>query len=116
MVNGANDWLQVALVWSSAAWPACWHGGNDIVVAVTIEVLPLGRAESGYFLAAICLFPELATVLVVGLCSQDLRRAMARCAPLSRAAVQNPWRLDHCTLGELRTAKYRFHSDFCNEL
>ena len=56
----------------------------SIVVAVTIEVLPLGRAESGYFLAAICLFPELATVLVVGLCSQDLRRAMARCAPLSQ--------------------------------
>ena len=54
------------------------------MVAVTIEVLLLGRAESGYFLAAICLFPELATVLVVGLCSQDLRRAMARCAPLSQ--------------------------------
>lgn len=28
-------------------------GGNDFVVAVTIEVLPLGRAESGYFLAVI---------------------------------------------------------------
>ena len=29
-------------------------GGNDFVVAVTIEVLPLGRAESGCFLAVIC--------------------------------------------------------------
>ena len=81
---GANDGCKYVALWSSASWPACWHGGNDIVVAVTIEVLLLGRAESGYFLAAICLFPELATVLVVGLCSQDLRRAMARCAPLSQ--------------------------------